>query len=110
MNVFGSVIVRTKLTLQDLALIVSSHICGGIEFGRREDDFGIREEVPAVSLSKPFLGIGVVIYGGDGEFGIDVEQWDDQLLQSNAKELDVSADLVTLLSRIDGISAEVAGE
>jgi hypothetical protein len=72
---FAFVDIKTKLNFEELVAVLSGELCGGIPLGGLEES--IRDEVPAVFTLKTFLGICVVLYGGDGDYSIQLFGDDD---------------------------------
>lgn len=64
----GNVCLKSSLTLEEVADIISTRLFGGLKFGGKDED--IHEEVPAVFLEFPILGLFVVL---DGYPGLDEE-------------------------------------
>jgi hypothetical protein len=63
---WGSVSFESKSNLQITAGVISDHLLAGVPFGNEQR--GLREEVPAVALTKDVLGLTFVLYGEcDGE-------------------------------------------
>jgi hypothetical protein len=77
----GSGAVRTTLSLEELAPIISNQLFGGLPFGGREKS--IWEEVPAVFINTPVLGSLVVLGRGNNQgapgncFVLSVSPWGD---------------------------------
>jgi hypothetical protein len=105
MNICGFVGIRTSLSLDQLAAVVSSHMCAGIPFGGKNEY--LRDEVPAIYSLEPYLGLRIVLYGSDDDFGLDLEQWEHA--PEDTEWVDMSRYLVTMLNRIDGVHAFVRG-
>lgn len=66
--IVGYVSMQSNLSLEAVASILSEKLFGGVEFGGKELE--IHEEVPAVFLDIPILGMKVVF---DGYSGFDDE-------------------------------------
>ena len=108
MNVCAFVGIKSSFDLIEMAAILSEQICGGIEFGGQDDN--VREEVPAVYTQRDFLGLRIVLYGGSGEYGLDVEQWGEQVSDDIGNAyIDFSKHLLMLVSRISGLQAHSNG-
>jgi hypothetical protein len=99
MEIVGFVGIRSSLGLIELSKLISGNIAAEIEFGGLDEH--LKEEVPAVYSLKEFLGLRLVLFGEDGEYGISIEQWDDELLDD--ERADLSNHLYYLLKKIDGI-------
>jgi len=61
-NIFGSVTLTSKLSLDDLSKLISNKFFMGNEFIGLEKR--IYDEVPAVMLNGNFIGLNVVLSGG----------------------------------------------
>jgi hypothetical protein len=110
MDIFGSVGIRSDLSLDELAALISDRLCGGIAFGGKDE--GYRDEVPAVATVRDFLGLGMKLWGDQGEYCLDVEQWDDDVPTTMEGDLELSAYLFWRLGQIPGIQPfiPVAGD
>ena len=92
--------IKTDLELPELAQLISAKLCGGIPF--EPDTDGIRDEVPAY-VSRQFLGMGMVLHGFDGDYGLDLYSWDDDLA-SDAIDIDFACNLRRCIDAIDGLT------
>lgn len=104
MKFYGSIGIYTSLTLDELGTLLSERVFGGIEFGGK--DLGLCDEVPAVRLERRFLGLYVILYGGDGEYALSVDQRADDIPAEEIGQDDyVNLDdhLAFLVGRIEGI-------
>lgn len=52
------------LSLEEVAVILCQKIFAGAEFGGKEK--AIRDEVPAVFIDRPFMGLRVILMGYSG--------------------------------------------
>ncbi len=102
MNICAFVGIKTDLSLGELAALLSARLCGGIEFGGR--DKSVREEVPAVFTQHQFLGLRLVLYGDNGDYGLDLEQFGEQQSEDVGQDyMDLSKHILGLLGCIEGI-------
>lgn len=80
-DMWGSCVMRTSLPLDKLAEIISAQLFGGKRFGGKERS--IWEEIPAVYIEAPILGLLVVLGEGRNDGGklncfvLDVSPWGD---------------------------------
>ncbi len=80
-EVYGSAAVRTSLSLEETAKIISKQLFGGMPFGGKEKS--IWEEVPAVYINTPILGSLVILGRGNNQgmpgncFVLKVSPWGD---------------------------------
>ncbi|PSL34900.1 hypothetical protein [Chitinophaga ginsengisoli] len=78
---YGACAMRTNLSLEELAVIIADQLFGGRRLGGREKS--IYEEIPAVFINDPILGLLVVLSEGknDGRNGnwfvLHVSPWGD---------------------------------
>ncbi len=102
-NIYGAVIIRSKLDLFDLAKELSGSVFGGAIFGGYDE--WIRDEVPSVYLR--FLGMLFVLMEGDQpeyELSIAGRRFSDL---EDPGEVDIS-DLMKLAIEHAGIECEIA--
>lgn len=76
--IVGYVSMQSDLSLEALASILSKKLFGGLVFGGRELE--IHEEVPAVFIDAPLLGMKIVLdgYSGlneDDYFTLSISPW-----------------------------------
>ena len=76
--IVGYVSIQSDLSLEALASILSEKLFGGLVFGGREID--IHEEVPAVFIDAPLLGMKIVLDGFNGlneddYFTLSISPW-----------------------------------
>src|SRR5436190_22655901 len=76
--IVGYATLKSELTLEEVAGILSDNLFGGLEFGGKELE--IHEEVPAVFLNQPILGLKVVLDGYSGfeeenHFTLSIGPW-----------------------------------
>ncbi|WP_052324287.1 hypothetical protein [Flavihumibacter sp. ZG627] len=97
--IVGYVSLKSELSLEELAVILSQKLFGGLEFGGKELE--IHEEVPAIFLNEPILGLKVVLEGYSGfedesHFTLSVSPW---ITLSDIERIDMRIDdyLVGLL-------------
>jgi hypothetical protein len=102
MYLFASVYIESQLPLEDLADLLSERLCGGIPFGGEDDT--VRDEVPAVYTLRDFMGLRFVLYGGDGEFGLDLKGGPSHVFD-DLESIDVTSHVVRQLNSIEGIKA-----
>ena len=102
MNICATVGIKANMTLDRLAALVSDKLCGGIEFIGIEDY--VREEIPAMYTARDFLGMRVVLFGENNDFGLDIEQWRERAPDDvGAEYVDLSKYVALLLAEIDGV-------
>ena len=74
--IVGYVTLQSDLTLEEIAQTLSVKIFGGIKFGGR--DLEIHEEIPAVFIESPILGLKIVLEGNnnsDKYYSLSVGPW-----------------------------------
>ncbi|PWV56387.1 hypothetical protein [Chitinophaga sp. S165] len=80
-EIYGSAAMRTHLSLEELAEIISKQLFGGIPFGGK--DRSIWEEIPAVYIETPVLGSLVILGEGNNQgapskcYILDVSPWEN---------------------------------
>lgn len=80
-DMLGTGIMKTNLSLEELAKIISDQLFGGKRFGGKERS--IWEEVPAVFINEPILGLLVILGEGRSDeesrncFVLKINTWGD---------------------------------
>ncbi|MEP6750032.1 MAG: hypothetical protein ABJB86_19995 [Bacteroidota bacterium] len=64
--IVGYVSLKSVLTLEEVGKIISDRLFGSLEFGGK--DLEIHEEIPAIFIQSPILGLKIVL---DGYAGFD---------------------------------------
>jgi hypothetical protein len=70
---WGSCTVKSALTLDELAKIISPVLCGGLPFTYGKHS--IWEEIPSMYVEHSILGSLIIIGGYGGEQGFEVAIW-----------------------------------
>ncbi|GEB30575.1 MULTISPECIES: hypothetical protein [Brevibacillus] len=60
----GDVTIKSNLEIEEVGNVISKEILGGLKFGGKEKR--IYDEVPALFISSPLLGLSVVLQGYKG--------------------------------------------
>lgn len=60
----GNVILKSDLSLEELAQILSAKLFGGLQFGGKDEY--IHEEVPAIFVNQVIMGLAFVLSGYGG--------------------------------------------
>ena len=60
----GYVLLKSSFSLEELGQILSDRIFGGLGFGGKE--LSIHEEIPAIFIQSPILGLEIVLDGYSG--------------------------------------------
>jgi hypothetical protein len=96
---WGTCSLKSSLSLEELADKISSKLFCGLKFSGKE--FCIHEEIPAIFIENPFMGLRVILdgYSGLGEeegFCLYVEPYEDfstnLISRENIKEYRVLLD------------------
>jgi hypothetical protein len=96
--------IQTDKSLEEVALLISKEILGGIPFIGREEF--IRDEIPAVYVKDAILGFDVVLQGGDGHFFLELTS----IRSEDAfNEIDISDYIALLIKQVDGLSCKSSG-
>ena len=101
MDIHGFVNFRCDKTLDQVARMITTELLGGIEFG--SEPGYTRFESPAVYSQRPFLGLEVILLGGDGEYALEVIQADEADAEIQRTAVDLTPILSMLLGRLDGV-------
>jgi hypothetical protein len=103
--------IKSKLCLEDVAQIVSDCLLGGVGFIGREEH--VRDEVPAVYTARCVLGCRFILFGEPDDEGYFLEVWHYETSSALTAEqireslVDISADIVALLSEIESIQVSI---
>ncbi len=103
--IVGYVSFKSELSLEKVGTILSQKLFGGLEFGGKELE--IHEEVPAIFLDEPILGLKVVLDGysgfeGENHFTLSISPW-IPLPDIERMEVRIDDYLVEILkSQLDG--------
>lgn len=79
----GSVLIESKLSLEALAEVLSSRLFRGLPFIGKEKN--LYEEIPAIYIDGNFLGLSVILSGGQ-ESGYQLEVLSNFFLPQVKKE------------------------
>ncbi len=102
---------RSVLSLEELAEIISARVLGGIPF--TSGIHSIRDEVPAVCTGTEFLGMQAVLMGEPDEEGYYlIMDTRSPLLKMSGDEIrtslvDISSLVASLLGGVDGVSVRI---
>lgn len=71
-DIWGYGIVKSDLSLEEVAAIISEKLFGGLPFGGK--DRHIYEEVPAVLIGTPIMGMRIVLAAGTpGHYVLEIQ-------------------------------------
>ena len=103
----GLVILQSARNLHETGRLISDRLLGGVPFSGEIP--GLRDEVPALVLTREVLGLTMVLHGGEYEGGhrltLEIHGADSERVPSGVEPalIDVGQWAAQLISRVEGI-------